>query len=105
MKLKLKRRKQLLSDRARDYQIFIDGEHAGSISYDGKTEFDLPAGKHEILLKVDWCSSNTLIINDDQTEINLSCYNTFGGWIMFIPFIPLYYITFGRKKYLTLTIM
>ena len=87
---------------ARKYRVVIDGKRVGSISHDGEEEFDIPAGKHEILLKVDWCSSNSLAINDEKDEINLLCYNTFYGWKMLTVIIPFYYVTFGRKNYLTL---
>lgn len=101
MKLKFKRPKQF-TDMIRAYRIIIDGKRVGNIRDGEEKELEIPEGRREIFLKIDWCASNALIINDTKDEKEFLCYNTFAGWKMFTLFIPLYYITFGRKRHLTL---
>jgi hypothetical protein len=119
------------NNRLRDYKIFIDGEHAGNISNGDTKSFTVPAGKHDICAKIDWCSSQEINFNVSDNE---TVYFTVGGyrgarmitWIILsmlalhyilqktvdfhytvffvaIPFlVMLYYISIGRKRYLSL---
>jgi len=115
----------------RDYKIFIDGQEVGRIANGEIKEFPLTEGQHNIIAKIDWCSSPNMLINikDNETkELKVGGFKN-GNWIMplsggiialhflikitlnieftiflVIPvFILLvYYLTIGRKKYLTL---
>ena len=115
----------------RSYKIFIDGHFAGKI-YNGKSlEFPTTAGQHVVVAKIDWCSSPDCSISIDSDETKALTVGSFkyGSWLMIlgialIPLLPLlgsltgfghkifflmpiillpfYYMTFGRKKYLTL---
>ena len=101
MKLKFKRVKQF-TDMARAYKIIIDRKHIENIRCGEEKELEIPEGKHEVFLKIDWCTSNALIIDATKDERAFLCFNSLAGWKLFIPFIPLYKITFGKKNYLTL---
>jgi hypothetical protein len=120
------------NNRLRDYQLFLDGTKIGAIS-DGQTkEFETTSGHHTVVAKIDWCSSPELPLTlneSDNKELIVGGFKN-GNWIMpvaigiigahfilsfafnfnygiflVIPaFILLvYYLTAGRKKYLTLT--
>jgi len=116
----------------RDYRLFIDGQKIGTIA-NGKTkEFEITAGQHSIVAKIDWCSSPELTfdLNDTDTKTVLIGGFKNSNWIMpltiviivlcfvltyafdsdylLIPIIPIflimsYYLTIGRKNYLTMT--
>ena len=102
MKLKFIRQKQY-ADRIRRYSIIIDGEKCEEIRSGEEKTINVSDKPHEVYLKIDWCTSNTIKIQDTgKTEIIFSCYNSFSGPKMFIPFLILFYVTFWRDRYLTL---
>jgi len=117
-------------DMARNYEIFIDGHFVGKLANGTSEEFPITIGKHTVTAKIDWCSSPNLFIDIGIDEIKHLTVSSFKySWLMFlgigtIAFFPLlqrivglgyaafillpifllsvYYITIGRKKYLTL---
>ncbi|MFH1998222.1 MAG: hypothetical protein ABIK28_01010 [Planctomycetota bacterium] len=101
MKLRFIRQRQL-ADLVRAYRIFVDGKHIENIRFGQTKEMEITDGEHEVLLKIDWCCSNTIRLGSEAGEKTLKCYNTFAGWKIFTLIVPLYYTTFGRKHYLTL---
>lgn len=50
-------RKKEWQNRARKYKIYIDGEQKDIIENGKIKEMDLEPGKHQVQLKIDWCSS------------------------------------------------
>ena len=116
----------------RDYRLFIDGQKIGTIA-NGKTkEFEVTPGQHSIVAKIDWCSSPELTFDFSDTDTKTVLIGSFknGNWIMpvtiaiivlclaltyafdsdyiLLPIIPTflilaYYLTIGRKNYLTMT--
>jgi hypothetical protein len=118
------------NNRMRDYQLLIDGQKVGTIANGQTKEFEVPSGQHSIVAKIDWCSSPELSFDSSDTKTFFVGGFKGGNWIMpislgiivlhiilkyfwgfdylMILFIPaalpiLYYMTFGRKNYLTLT--
>ena len=119
------------NNRIRDYKIYLNKELIGTISNGETKEFNVKPGNQEIYAKIDWCYSPTLKIelNDNET-LNLKVGGFKNGiWIMPISIsiilihfilsflfkfnyliflvIPvfllmIYYISIGRKNYLTL---
>jgi len=119
-------------NRLRDYRIYIDGEKIGTVA-DGETkDFVISEGQHSIIAKIDWASSPEISfdIKDSETEIfkvggfkggnQLILIMTGLAILYFIlkvllqtniaillllpaALVLVYYITIGRKKYLTLT--
>jgi hypothetical protein len=115
------------NNRRRDYKIFIDGKKVGTIA-DGETkDFVTSAGQHSIMVKIDWCSSPE--ISFDINDNNSKTFKVGGNWIipiaggvivlyfilkifldidyaLFLLLPPVlllfYYLTVGRKRYLTL---
>jgi hypothetical protein len=119
------------NNRMRDYKIFVDGQQIGKIANGETVAFATTAGKHIVTAKIDWCSSPDFSIDTGDNETTYLKVGGFkyGNWLMRISggiialhfilkmtsdiewtiflVIPsflllLYYITFGRKKYLTL---
>lgn len=121
-----------LRNKMRDYRIFIDGNEAGTLANGQTREFVVSPGEHTITAHIDWCSSNAVVVDvaNDET-ITLTVGGFAGGkWLFHImaaiiamhlllityarfdyfiyAIIPvflwlLYYMSIGRKKYLTLT--
>jgi hypothetical protein len=119
------------NNRMRDYQVYIDHAKAGKIA-DGETiDFTVSPGLHTVTAKIDWCSSQDLLVTLKENEtrnIKVAGFKH-SAWIMplaggiialhfilrltfhidyviflVIPFFLLlvYYMTFGRKKYLSI---
>jgi hypothetical protein len=115
----------------RDYRLFIDNQKIGTISNGQTKDFDIPAGRHSLIAKIDWCSSQELFfeINNNETKIILVGALKHSKWSMpligiiltlsillplgqysyykLILILPafiyiLYTLTLGRKNYLTL---
>ncbi|MFA5471601.1 MAG: hypothetical protein WC219_06105 [Acholeplasmataceae bacterium] len=91
-------------DSLRTYKIIIDKQVVGKIK-NGKTlELDLDdfTGIKTIYLKIDWCRSNKIKIDNDDRNTRLLCGPSMMGRNIWIPFLAFYYITFGYYKYLWL---
>lgn len=48
---------------ARDYKIIVNGVKAGSVSIRDRVDIPLPTGRYVIKAKIDWCSSQELVID------------------------------------------
>lgn len=119
-------------NRLRNYNIYIDEKKIGTIANGETKEFPVTSGHHSIVTKIDWCSSRiiTFDVKGDETKefkvsgfknakwlmtaaliiIILSCTvnSKFGLEYLFYFVVPalfllVYYLTVGRKRYLTLT--
>jgi len=113
------------------YRIFIDGEKVGSLTNGQTRDFEIKAGQHKIIAKIDWCSCpvHSLEIGDNETKTLLIGGFKNEWWIMRITGVSAllsillsyaldskilllfmlpgllvigYYLTFGSNKYLTL---
>jgi len=119
------------NNRMRGYKILIDGQQAGAIASGETKEFSTTAGQHTVTAKIDWCSSPNISIdiNDKETKRlkvggfkNSNWLMPLAGGIIALHFILkltlnieyaiflvipvcillVYFLTFGRKQYLTL---
>jgi hypothetical protein len=80
-KLTLVRDSPLRRDRWRRYRVLIDGELAGLIGHGETEEFDVSPGQHVVQLKVDWCGSPPLSLDDVGTEgVELTCGPDYSPW-------------------------
>ena len=118
-------------NRLRNYGVYIDGKKVDTISNGETKKFNISAGQHSILTKIDWCSSQTLLvdINDNKTKsfkvggfkngrwlipaglvipiLSFIASSLFDFDYLFYLIIPIfllmvYYMTLGRRQYLTL---
>ncbi len=116
---------------ARKYGLYIDNQKAGTISNNDTESYDLVPGAHTIYAKIDWCYSQvlTLTLREGETKyVRLSgiphanyaillyiiivalsallAYFTAIDIILYTvptyPLVTLYYLTLGRRKYLTI---
>jgi hypothetical protein len=114
----------------RDYRLFIDGQKIGTIGNNQTKEFEIPIGQHSLIAKIDWCSSPefSFEVSDRESKVVLLGGIRSWRWVMplitmfvalalilkdvsyyistvlvLIPFLYiLYYLTIGRKNYLTI---
>ena len=115
----------------RDYRLYIDGQIVGTISNGQTKDFEITQGRHTLISKIDWCSSPEVSfeINDHDSKkflvgnfkyarllipyvtvifalsflLAFKSHFYFGLIFLFQGFIYLlYFITLGRKNYLTL---
>ncbi len=90
-------------NRLRAIKIFLDDKEIGEIGHAESKSFEIPAGTHTLQAKIDWCKSNLypfMIEEDWKMEFDLCSFaknNSFGS------FATIYYITFGKNKFLRLT--
>ena len=128
--IRLKRTSEY-NNRMRDYKIFIDGQQVGTIANGETKDFPTTVGKHIVTAKIDWCSSPDISVDikDNQTKnlkvggfrngqflmpiglglivlhFILSKFADFDYTIFLVAplfLLMVYYLTIGRKKYLTL---
>jgi hypothetical protein len=63
----------------RKYKVIVDGSEIGKIAQDETMKLKVCPGDHEIKLKIDWGSSNTLVFNAQTgQDIRLECGNNVG---------------------------
>ncbi|GEO10020.1 hypothetical protein [Segetibacter aerophilus] len=125
-------RKTEVLNLARNYGIYIDGKKVGTVANGETKEFNVSPGNHTVLAKIDWCSSPVVSFEVEAEGVKSLTVGGFkhGNWFMsFAPLIIIlasivnvkygnrylvllsipvfllltYYLTLGRKKYLTLT--
>ncbi|KAA0128105.1 hypothetical protein FY557_10325 [Chryseobacterium sp. SN22] len=84
------------SNYLRSVEIHLGDKKIGSIKNGESKTFEVAPGKYVLNAKIDWCTSNEIyfeIGSDETLRYNLTGRN---------PLFNLYYITFGRKRYLNL---
>ena len=88
------------NNRMRDIGIYLDGKKIGVIGNGEIKEFEVEPGEHTLKSKIDWCGSETLIINltDNETKrIELSGFKL-GRFMMPIALIiSIIYFAFGQQ--------
>jgi len=89
-------------DKIRNYNLIIDGEKVTEIKPNSTQKISIPDNAEYIQAKIDWCSSPIFYINS-LTSDKLIVKNSFGdSLIKILLFFGLYYITFGKEKYLVI---
>ena len=87
-------------DRLRSYQVVVDGDRVAVLHPGGVIEFPISPGHHTIVIRIDWCSSNTLEFEVMPGErVIFECGSNLTGWRMVLA---LFYILFVRHEYLYL---
>ena len=87
------------SNKLRNIILYLDNQQIGEIK-DGESKgFKILPGKHSLIAKIDWASSNQIEFNIEKEQVihfNLSGQN---------PFLALLYVTILRKNYLELKML
>ena len=84
---------------ARAYKIIINDIECGKIKINETKEFKVKNGSHTVRAKIDWCRSNEVHVEVNDSVVELEVGTSVTGWrILFVRL----YITFLRNKYLFL---
>ena len=87
------------ADRIRAYKIVLDGNVIGEIKNGQQLELNVPRGKHQLHLKIDWCRSNVVDFEMNDNTIEFECGSNLGGFKIVFSIL---YITFLRSQYIWL---
>ncbi len=94
-------RKSAYADRIRHYKIFVNNNFYCKISQHETVEIDVPQGNYSIFAKIDWCKSNVVHIENDNTIKELEVAPSLGNITGFKSiFLNLLCITIWKNKYL-----
>lgn len=97
MEIEVTRPKQF-ADMARDYRLLVDGKEA--VIKRGTTQrITLPEGSKTLKASIDWCSSPEFNVSDIRTG-KIVVKNAFSSNFFKSIFLPLYYISLGKNRYL-----
>ncbi|MCL2842228.1 MAG: hypothetical protein FWE28_02010 [Oscillospiraceae bacterium] len=89
----------MLRDVLRGYKIYIDDIYRGEIQIDDTKEFEVENGIHVVCAKLDWCRSNELRVEVNDSVVELEVGNSLRGWRFWLMS---FYMTVGRDQYLFL---
>lgn len=56
-------------DRARRYDILVDGKPMGKIKHGERLELLVPPGQHELFLKIAWCTSPSITFTAQPGDV------------------------------------
>jgi len=101
MEVTINRPKQY-ADLLRAYKIKVDGVKVGEIKSGESTVIVIPDESRVLQVNLDFCLSNELKVSELNPNDTLLVKNSFSHKL-WIPFVALYYVTIGRKKYLELS--
>lgn len=87
------------ADKARDYRLLADDKVIALLKRGTTIKITLPEGCKKLKATIDWCSSPDFDVSDLQSG-RVIVKNTFSSDVFKSTLMPLYYITFGYKKYL-----
>lgn len=83
------------ANRFRNMLLFLDGVEVAKIANGVTIELEVEKGVHTLIAKIDWATSNEVQFEIKEQTLSFELTGT-------NPFLALYYITFGRDKYLNL---
>ena len=101
MEIEITRPKQY-QDKIRDYYLWADDKKVGKVKPNSTATYVIPDNTQKIRFTIDWCSSPEFKVQDIQSG-KVTVSNTSGSNRVSALLLPLYYITFGKNKYLTIT--
>jgi len=98
MEIEVTRPKQF-ADMARDYHLLVDGKAVAIIKRGTTQKITLPEGSKTMKAVVDWCSSAEFNVSDIRSG-KVVVRNAFSSNFFKSVFLPLYYISVGKDRYL-----
>ena len=98
MDIEVTRPKQF-ADLTRDYRLLADGQEVALIQRGTTHKVSLPAGTKTLTAYIDWCYSPEFAVSDIQ-DGRIVVKNAFASNPLKALLLPLYYVSFGKHKYL-----
>lgn len=87
------------ADRIRAYKVILDEKVIGEIKNGQEVTLEVPKGNHQLYLKIDWCRSNTVNFDANDSAIKFECGSNLRGLKILLV---MFYIIFFRDQYLWL---
>lgn len=76
------------ADKARSYQVMLNGEPIGTIRDGEEKSFPVPDGRHELAIKIDWCRCDPLPFEvAGGKTVAFECGSGLRGAKIFIGFV------------------
>ncbi len=100
MDIELVRPKQF-QNRIRNYHLYVDGKKVIELIPNSSQVVSIPNHSKYIQAKIDWCSSPKYYLDGSQCK-KLVVKNSMDGGLLKALVLPLYYMTFGKSKYLAI---
>jgi hypothetical protein len=88
-------RRSGFTDKLRAYKVELDGSVIGEIRDGESRQFPVSQGSHTLLLKLDWCTSETVAFELSDKPVGFEC----GGKS---PFLSGFNAIFKRNRYIRL---
>lgn len=101
MNIQVFRPKQFV-DMSRDYKLYADDVEVATLKRGVTQTVEIPDSTLNIQARIDWCSSQIFPVASIKDK-SIIVKNSFGSNIFTLVLLPLYYITFGKNKYLSVT--
>jgi hypothetical protein len=95
--LRVERMAEGYSDRLRGYAVMLDGRKVGTVRRGRTFEIGIEPGSHEVMLRVDWCSSPRVRFSAPPGEIvTYACRPGGPAWSLILR------VLFDRKRYVAI---
>jgi hypothetical protein len=89
------------ADRLRAYRVVVDDSEVGTLNNGESKTFSIEPGPHALVLKIDWCSSNTVRFDlPENGSVQFKCGSNLRGVNLLLS---IYYVLFARDQYLWLS--
>ena len=98
MEIQVFRPKQF-GDMTRDYKLFADDVEIATLKRGDVQTITISKDTMTLQARIDWCTSRKFEIST-LTQNKLTVKNSFSSNFITAIFLPLYYITVGKNKYL-----
>jgi hypothetical protein len=86
-------------DKFRAYKIILDNNVVGEIRDGQSYSLEVPPGQHNLYLKIDWCTSNSIAFESDGTPVEFECGNDLRGLKLLVAIL---YVTVFANQYIWL---
>ena len=100
MEIKVVRPNQI-GDMLRQYKLYADGKEVATIKRGETIAVSVPDKTKMLQAKIDWCCSPMFPVSA-ITAGSITVKNSFTDSLFKRLFLPLYYITLARKRYLVI---
>tara|TARA_Y100001956_G_scaffold68226_1_gene70649 strand:+ start:228 stop:536 length:309 start_codon:yes stop_codon:yes gene_type:complete len=100
MEIEVTRPKQF-ADLTRSYRLLADGKEVALIERGSTQKVTLPAHSKTLSAYIDWCYSPEFAVSDIQ-DSRIVVKNAFASNPLKALVLPLYYVSFGKHKYLNI---
>ena len=88
----------------RSYRVVLDGKVAGELKREQELVLSIPAGRHSLSVRIDWCGSPATTFEAKEGEaVFFECASSIADWrilfgLFYAIFLPNDYLRLRRKE-------